>query len=358
MVFELQETAAMKASLIILSFTALPALAQGATSGRTADGCTYKILNGQYLTDCSKKDAPAAAPAAISAESTPAPTTSAPSFVTSYGDVPVRNNPLAPSPSVQTVTTVSAAPAAPSTMNVTLAPPSQNTLVVDLEDSRHRRRVDKLIEQPYVGVLVGATTISASNKGASTGLGVNVGTLLDEHFGVELGYNYARQGLNLGLDQRGSEPGAGVLNAYRTREDANLKAHLLSLEAQGYLTGALRRFRPFLGLGLGWKSSTLSEVATQDQRSFGYSQGTSSLTQTSVGGLGTAGAKLRVGKDLAVAFSFRYFFPFARQSARLEQPAYYGIPGDNPEVARITKADDGLTGSSQYQISGGLQYSF
>lgn len=356
MVFGLKETAAMKASLIALSLAALPALAQGATSGRTADGCTYKILNGQYLTDCSKKDAPAAAPAAIPAEAAPA---SAPSFVTSYGDVPVRSNPLAPAPSVQTITTsVSAAPSAPSTMNVTLAPPSQNTLVVDLEDSRHRRRVDKLIEQPYVGVLVGATTISASNKGASTGLGVNVGTLLDEHFGVELGYNYARQGLNLGLDQRSPEAGAGVLNAYRNRDDANLKAHLLSLEAQGYLTGALRRFRPFLGLGLGWKSSTLSEVATQDQRSFGYTPGTSSLTQTSVGGLGTAGAKLRVGKDLAVAFSFRYFFPFARQSARLEQPAYYGIPGDDPEVARITKADDGLTGSSQYQISGGLQYSF
>lgn len=345
----------MKASILALSLATLPALAFGATSGRTADGCTYKILNGQYLTDCSKKEAPVEASAPVAnVEAAPAPA-AAPSFVTSYGDVPVRNNPLAPAPSVQTVS--APAPVAAPTMNVTLTPPSQTTLVMDLEDSRHRRRVDKLIEQPYVGVLVGATTISASNKGASTGLGVNVGTLLDEHFGVELGYNYARQGLNLGLDQRGSEPGAGVLNTYRAREDASLKAHLLSLEAQGYLTGALRRFRPYLGLGLGWKSSTLSEIASQDQYSYGY--GTSSLTQTSIGGLGTAGAKLRVGKDLAVAFAFRYYFPFARQHARLEQPSpFYGLPGDSPDTARITQADDGLTGSSQYQISGGLQYAF
>ncbi|RYZ99073.1 MAG: hypothetical protein EOP11_19900 [Proteobacteria bacterium] len=60
-----------------------------------------------------------------------------------------------------------------------------------------------------------------------------------------------------------------------------------------------------------------------------------------------------------MSLAFRYFFPFARQGARLEQPApSYGIPTLTSETSSLSQADENLTGSSQYQIGGGLQYSF
>ena len=328
-------------------------------SGRTADGCTYRILNGQYLTDCSakrKKEAaaiPAAAPAEAPVIAT-APVTSEP--LSSYGDVPVRQNPYANQPSVQTEATK-----APETIKVPLTPPpatatvsslaSYETTLRDFEENRRQRRIDRLVERPYVSAIVGATTITNTENGSATGYGLNVGTLLDEYFGVELGYTYAKQGLNLGL------PGRYGDSAVYGRDDASLKSHLVNLELQGYVSNALRRFRPFLGLGLGFKSSSLTELANENYN--GYVGRNGSLDQLSFGGSASAGAKLRVSKDLSLAAAFRYYFPFARQGARLEQPApVYGIPGANANTTALTKADDSLTGSSQYQISGGLQYAF
>jgi opacity protein-like surface antigen len=344
----------MKFSVLILSI--LAATSARAESGRTADGCTYRILNGQYLTDCSAKKKKEPASEAAAAPVPNEPVYSEP--VSSYGDVPMRQNPFAPVPSVQP----QPAPVvkAPDIVKVPLAPapgPSAlsayETTLRDFEENRKQRRIDRIVERPYVSATIGSTTITNTDSGSATGFGLNVGTLLDEYFGVELGYTYAKQGLNLGLPNRFG----GTIAAYG-QDDASLKSHLINIELQGYVTNALRRFRPFLGLGLGLKSSTLTELA--DERSGPtYTGNDGTLTQTSFGGSASAGAKLRVSKDLSLGVAFRYFFPFARQTPRLEQPApVYGIPGDNPPTTTLTKADDSLTGSSQYQFSGGLQYAF
>ncbi|RZA08296.1 MAG: porin family protein, partial [Proteobacteria bacterium] len=323
----------MKSIAGILGFAIFASAAHGAgVTGRTADGCSYRILNGQYLTDCSaKKKKEEAPPADAQAEGTPAASAEVVSEpIGSYGDVPVRQNPYAPIPSTIQVEAAPTAPPIPNTVRVPLrAAPGSSAMALtayestirDFEETRRQRRIDRAVERPYVGVLAGATTISNTETGSATGVGLTVGTLLDEYFGVELGYSYAKQGLNLGL------PGpTGGLLAAPGADDASLSAHLFTLEAQGYITSAIRPFRPFLGLGLGFKSSQLTELARENSVG-NYAGRDSTLSQTSVGGSASAGAKLRVAKDISLSLAFRYFFPFARQGARLEQPApSYGIP--------------------------------
>ncbi len=308
----------MKYVLSLLLLSATPALA---TSGKTADGCTYRVINGQYLTSCDSKS------------DTVKQASAAPQTVTNYGAVPMRNNPAAPAPSIQPI----------STMNVQV--PSQSTLLEAKEERREEREMDKAVDLTYVGAQLGSTSIKNANS--STGGGVTLGTNLDDHFGVELGYNYTKQGLQLGLNSRG---GPGAYTPVRGN-DASLRSHLISGEAQAYLTDALKRLRPYAGLGLGWKSSTLEE------NSYGYGGGSmGSLNQTSLGAIGSLGAKFRVGQSIQLGLMLSYFLPFSRQDARLEQassPYGYAAP-----MSRLVREDDALTGAGQSQIQGGVQYLF
>jgi opacity protein-like surface antigen len=292
-------------------------------SGKTADGCTYRIINGQYLTSCDDKK-PAAASASPSLAAAP---------VTDYGSVPVRSNTMALPPPP---------PAAPPQPTATLAAPARALELDSTYDLRRRQERDKAVDTTYVGAHLGSTTIKEA--GADLGLGVTLGTYIDDHYGFELGYSYTKQDLNLGLDQRSG----GELKGYSPR-DAALSAHLISGEFQGYLTDTFKRLRPYLGLGLGWKSSTLGE------RNYEFGGSGGSLSQSSLGGLSTAGAKLRLGKAMQLGFAFRYFFPLLRQDPRLEQPKSLGF---GAEETRLSRADDTLTGAAQYQILGGLQYAF
>jgi opacity protein-like surface antigen len=307
-----------------LLFVATPAFA---LSGKTADGCSYKVINGQYLTTC----APKASDKVIQVAAAQAP-------VTSYDSVPMRMNPEAPIPSVQV--------AAPQTMAVSLSTPAQSAMLESSIENRQEEHHHDFQDSVYVGALVGSTSIKEA--GSSTGLGLTLGTDLDEYFGLELGYNYTKQGMNLGLDSRGTDLG----DTYPSRDDANLQSHLISGTVQGYLTEMGRKLRPYLGLGLGWKSSSLTE------KNLGYAGESSggTLSQSAFGGIAGAGAKLRVGKRFQVGLSFNYFFPLARQESRLRSnPSPYN---DGYGQTRLTKADDELTGSAQALWQGGLEYSF
>lgn len=306
-----------------------------AASGKTADGCTYKVINGQYLTSCDPK--PQASDQVVTVAAAPA---AAP--VTSYGTVPMRSNPDALVPSVQAV-------AAPQTMTVNLSSPMQSSLVKEEVVEKQ----ESFKDYTYVGANLNSTSIKEGRS--STGLGATIGANLDEHFGVELGYNYTSQGLNLGLDTRGNTLG----DSYPAREDSTLKSHLITTEFQGYATNSNRRFRPYLGLGAGVKISSLKEKSLGNGSSYGYYGETpnGSLSQTSFGGIGSAGAKVRVGKDFNVGVAFRYFFPIIRQESRLDRGNAMVNAYTTPQT-RLTKADDELTGASQYQLQGGVEYSF
>lgn len=322
----------MTKPMILALFLSLTATAQ-ANSGRTADGCSYRIINGQYLTSCDK---PKAGPAVAASDSV-TNINSAP-VVTSYGNVPVRAKAFE-------------APAPAPTLSVQVETPSQGKMADEAQESRRHRERQKAVDSTYAGVQLGSTSIKNANS--STGLGLVLGTYLDDHFGFELGYSYTKQDLNLGLDNRENnleKEGADLPRL--SRSDASLKSHLVSGEMQGYLTDPLKRLRPYLGLGLGWKSNTLSEKTTQSYSGYGRPSG-GSLSQSSLGGLGSAGAKFRIGKAFQLGLAMRYFFPLVTQDPKLEQAA-----GPYGQESRITRADEAVTGSSQYQIFGGVHYAF
>ena len=346
----------MKTSLFALSLLTLTqALALAGTSGKTADGCTYQIVNGQYLTSCAKPKA--AQDAVMVASAAPAAATPPPS---SYSSVPVRYEPSAPRPSVQTV--------APETMSIAITPPpgaparSIERYEDDGWERRRNREKQEILDSTYAGVQLGSTSISQSNAGATLGMGLNVGTNIDDNFGVELGYAYSNQDVNLNLATRGSSDPTLVSNpAFAQRStDASLRSHVISAEVQGHITDSYKRLRPYLGLGLAWKNSSVDEDSQSN--GMGGSIGGGSLTQNSLGGIGSAGTKFRISGSFNFNLAFRYFFPISRGKAQLSQPeaSPYGAYGTGYTVnqTRLTQADSALTGSSQSQIFAGLQYAF
>lgn len=335
----------MRGSQILFAIIALSLLLSvGAVAGSTANGCSYKVINGQYLTDCSNQRTASAEPAV--AASAPAAVSTAP--VTSYSDVPVRQNQGAYAPTLP--------PQQPQQARAIVAtldePAPESTYEVREEQDRERLRY-QLVDQTYVGVLLGTSNMKESNTSSTTGFGLVLGTNIDDHFGVELGYSYANQKMNLGLAS--SAPAPGMFSG-RSAYDAQLSTHLFTGEIQGHLTDSVKRLRPYLGLGLGWRSASLKENRT-DVDYYGQPLLGGSLRQNTFGAIAGAGTKLRVAKALNLAVAFRYFLPIARQDARLEQPA--SVPGgvDSGET-RLNSSQDVLTGSSQYQVLGGVQYSF
>jgi outer membrane protein W len=342
----------------LLMGLALTSFSAFASSGKTADGCSYQIINGQYLTTCGKQKAASDQLAVREAAPAPAP---AASIATDYNTVPMRYEPNAPHPTI-TQTSIQ-----PETMNVEIATPPTR-LVSDREDlsndnwehSRSRQHRE-LLDSTYVGASLGSTTMSSVTAGSALGLGLNVGTNIDENFGVELGYAYSSQDLNLNLDSRSeADPLNASSNGTGRQNDATLRSHLITGEFQGHFTDSYKRLRPYLGAGLGWKASSLEENAIGSGYGAASSSG-GSLSQSTLGGTASAGVKFRISNALNFSAAFKYFLPILRQNSKLQQPQSnnggYGIypPGSQ---SRLTKADDALTGSGQYQIQGGLQYLF
>ncbi len=329
---------------ILFSFSAVAEEARG----RTSDGCSYKVINGQYLTSCAKKG------------ETSAPAASGAAPVGSYSDVPVRHNEAAPQP---IVIVQQPAPARNGGLTSAIVDADGETTFDAREEIRRERIRSKLVDQTYAGVLLGASNMKESNSGSSVGAGINIGTNINDTFGVELGYTYAKQKLNMGLASRtgNGDDGADIAPAptypgQPLGHDSTLASHLITTELQAHLTDPVKRLRPYIGAGLGWRSATLQEVPAENFEMRGQNLG-GSLHQNTFGGLLGAGTKLRVAKALNLGFAFRYFFPIASSDARLEQPVA-PLAGLTPSESRISSADDSLTSSSQYQILGGLQYSF
>lgn len=348
----------MRGTLLLLAVMAMftiSHMAQAATvQGKTADGCSYKIINGQYLTSCPGR--PSAAEPTLVAQAQAQPNQGRP--VGGYGDVPVRKSDAAP---VSNYAQPSPQSPAPPRAVVSSIEREEGFTPDYQEDDRRERLRGTLLDKTYAGIILGSSNMKESNAGSSMGLGLNIGTNIDDHFGVELGYSYAKQDLRLGLASRGANTDLGLPAA--SMNDSTLNSHLLTGEFQAHLTDPLKRLRPYLGAGLGWRSATLSENRQNIPNQMGYSTttGGGSLRQTAIGGLASAGTKLRINKAFHVGVAFRYFFPLLRQDARLEQPATIAAGNSEEQIpngTKLTQADDTLTGSTQYQVIGGVHYSF
>lgn len=310
-----------------------------AIEGKTADGCTYKVINGQYLTQCPSD----AKGATNNAPSTYVAPKSSSDTVTSYSAVPMRSNPSAPVPSVQT------APAP--VVSVAIETPSQNEQISESYETARKREKDQFEDATYAGFFLGSSSLK--NSSSSLGLSGSLGTSIDEHFGVELGYSYSGQSRNIGLSSRGNETDLGSLSPTPTKDDVTIRSHLISGEIQGHITDSRKRLRPFLGAGFGYRMNSLKEKSSQDPFS-GRSVSGGSLSQNAFGGLASAGAKLRISKTMQLGFVFRYFFPIASQEAKLES----GATSFSGTESRLTSSDSVFTEGGQTQILGGFQVAF
>lgn len=309
-----------------------------ALEGKTADGCTYKVINGQYLTQCPSD------PKAANAQPTTYVAPKTVDSVTSYSAVPMRSNPSAPVPSVQT------APAP--VLSVAIETPSQQEQISESYETSRKIEKDQFEDATYAGLLLGSSSLK--NSSSSLGLSASLGTSIDEHFGVELGYSYSGQSRNIGLSSRGGESELGALSpAAPAKDDVSIRSHLISGEIQGHITDSRKRLRPYLGAGLGYRMNSLQEKSSADPYS-GRSISGGSLSQNAFGGLASAGAKLRISKTMQLNFLFRYFFPLASQEAKLEN----GGNSFSGSSTRLTAADSVFTEGGQTQIFGGFQVAF
>ncbi|MCO5142087.1 MAG: hypothetical protein M9962_03240 [Oligoflexia bacterium] len=343
-------------SIGIITLT-LPILAVANSGGKTANGCTYSIINGKYLYTCAGEK--------IS-------NTQSDQIVTSYSSVPVRENPEAAAPSrvvveQKTVSSIdpNQGPQFDETMNRSQMEAYVNRV------TKSSRATDKLIDATFFGIR--ANTFS-NNKIASSGVGfgLTAGTNLDEFFAVELAYAFSKQDINLGLSNRGFDPNQNSTTTVKSGNDTSLTNHLISTEIQAHLTDVTKKLRPYLGAGFGWRISKLKEKAnssSNNNNSFGgvmmnQSQNLGVLKQSSFGALASAGAKFRASKVMTLQVGFQYFIPVVRQSALLEtettnsngQGLNNGFSLAPP--SRLAEGDSNVTSASQYQIFGGLLFSF
>ncbi len=318
---------ALIASVILLTLTANAR----ANNGATANGCTYQVINGQYLYSCeAKKPNP---------ELTPSTTPT----VAPVAEAPVQQQ-------VQ-----------PQTMMIPIAPPPQqnvaNDTVSTISASPETSSSKSMVDAIYVGAEIGSASI-IQNSDSTMSLGVNVSANVDENMGFEIGYTYAKQDVYLGLANR-----AGMIPAptgpfganQRNITDATLSAHLLSGEMQFFLTDYYKKLRPYAGVGLGWKHSSLSENSTGG---YGMAAADGSLSQNSVGLVASLGAKVQVAKNFLAAIAFRAYRPFSTQNPTLNSGSSYAFGGPSTTNSRLTTTDSNLTEAGLYQIVGGVSVAF
>lgn len=336
------------------------ALAATAPGGQTANGCSYKIINGKYFYSCDAKnpspDAPT--PSAVFQDTVPA-TAAAPAVLTTAA-------PIAASAAGQ-ATAVAAAPAAPApaqTMKVVIAPPqTQNDSVRNDEEGAasqgkvvsYKNARDQYFDNTYVGANLGSSSLGAVSGGAFN-LGLVLGTNIDENLGLEFGYTYAKQGINMNLAARGGSAPVPSLYGNVSESDADVTNHMLLAEAQYHLTDAYKRLRPFGGFGLAWRKSTLEEKTSFDAYS---ANAGGTLSQSSIGLTASIGSKFRLSDSLQANVLFRYFLPVSSSTATLSNnPQTQGYMAPTTSSTRLRSTDSEITSSSQYQILAGLQYLF
>jgi hypothetical protein len=348
--------------IFALSLSVLAPKAWADLSGLAADGCSFQVINGVYMHSCSDKGGQAGrgnqATATSARRGLVANETVASETITSYSSVQMRSAPLSLSPPA-----LSAAPARP-----TLVSSLEGQNFRSAQDIQEERLIRSLVERTFVSLSAG----TASTKGSGAeglGLGVSLGTNLDEFFGAEIGYSFSRQSMNLGLENR--QGSASVLDSERSslasqwpvagssrnsratsNNDSSLANHLFAAEVQGHLTSVRRRLRPFLGAGLSWRSSQLEE----EELPAGVNGGV--LRQSSLNASGSAGAKLRVGRNVQLAFAFRYISPLLKQESQLDAPQATARSGLLAPTSKLEAQDSRLTSASLTQLIGGVQVYF
>lgn len=294
------------------------------TQGTTANGCTYRIINGKYFVNCPNQKQANGAPAA--APNTAVRGTFKPTNLPAANS-PANRGAVVPAQPPQSYSNVGSIPAGQQMESPTLPKNQQNVPVLGTQFPGDPQGVEeaegkdpaKFGNLVYGGIVLGRTNFIDTDNldGDSTGFGVEFGTNLTEHIGIALGYSFQKVDLFLGLEDRSggavitpftkakNKPTGTITQVPLTNEDSTLIAHIISAEAQLHLTNARAAFRPFAGLGLGYKISSIEEnfPAGTDGAS------NSSMQQNAFGLTAGVGSKYRLSKAIQLGASFRFFIP-------------------------------------------------
>lgn len=325
--------------ILIGAVIVLASASHAATTGQTANGCSYKIINGKYHYNCDAK--------------TPAVQTSVPR---QYQERPaevvspsLQRRPAVPARSAGSFSTVSDAGA----YNKSRGGSFSNDLFF----------VDKI----YLGAQVGGLglTTDVGDANTATAFGVSAGADIDRNLGFEISYNYSNHELLMGLLSRNPAitvaplPGQTLI----IEKDAEMVSHHIAAEVQYYLTSPNNRFRPFAGAGVFWRRSNIEEALPANVSGTTNSE----FTQSTFGVPLSAGAQFYFTRKLRLIGQFRYLQPVLKSDPDVElNPRATGAAtvggaaamGGPVVTSLFNEADEDITGSASYSVSAALQFSF
>lgn len=302
-------------------------------AGTTANGCSYKVINGKYHYNCEAKS--------------PSVQTSVPGY---YRD----NKPAeVVSPSLARAT---------STVEPTVTP----ARMANTSTSQYQGPGDDwlFLDKVFVGGQIGGLGLTTGEGSANTAtsFGVGLSADLNHNFGFELSYTYAGFELFMGLMNRSPEVQPSPFGGITTvTKDAEMVSHHVVAEGQYFLTSSRNKFRPFAGAGIFWRRSTIEE--TLPANTIGATN--SEFSQTSFGIPLSAGLQVYFNRTIRLNTQFRYLQPIFTSDAQIDYNqsgtgASAGVAAFNqPQVLTLfNENDEDITGSAAYQLSATLQFSF
>jgi len=210
-------------------------------------------------------------------------------------------------------------------------------------------------------------------------LGVNLGFIIAEHYGIELGYAYSQ--FDVKMQQNWGFQGAfnnylsGQMGPYGQYQQSYtnlvMKQNVIDANFKAFLTPKSYRFRPYVGAGLGWGKSYINyDDNTIKWIRQVYGQATKDYELSQYLGVLSAGFDIQLNESIAVGLGGKYYQVL---SSNENSPIYnYGFYNPNyggyynPPPGSLGSFDESEKGlvsgslkdNSFYSLSLGLTFSF
>lgn len=328
--------------MLSISFLGAAASAES-SSGKTANGCTYQVINGQYVANC---------PASSEQEEM----------------VDVEGNPTPPPSNIPAPKEAPQQVVSPS-----LPRSAAGVTVLRSESEFAEGNYDSSAPKFYLGAGLGTAFLTDAERlrGNTMAFGLQIGADLNDVLGLEFGYSYQSQDLFLGLESRANgqvitpqnqTQNRGTSVAPTSNIDSTLRAHVFALESQFHLTERASTFRPFAGVGLAIKQASLVE---------NFPSGTSgetgsSVSQTSFSLAASVGAKVRLAENLQIVGLLRLLLPITSSTpswdvsttSNSQRGANPSLLAPTPRQNLFRTDDTRFTSASLAQILLAVQYVF
>lgn len=210
-------------------------------------------------------------------------------------------------------------------------------------------------------------------------VGVNLGFVISEHYGIEAGYSYSQFDVkmqqNLGFQSAFNNYLSNQYSPYGQYQQNYtklvMKQNVIDVSFKAFLTPRSYRFRPYIGAGLGWGKSYINyDENTLKWIKQLYGQSAKDYELSQYLGVLSAGFDIQLNESIAVGLGGKYYQVL---SSTEESPIYnYGFynpyyggsytppPGslgtfDNSEKGLVSGS---LKDNSFYSLSLGLTFTF